>query len=85
MPSGECIVADIRNEVLSGQYLDIVAEASAESIESAMNVDAHTACHRYARLLQLGTAARPTDPTAAIFDIRSGPGEAFQLKTTCLA
>ena len=52
--------ADIRTEVLGGQYLDIVAEASgADSIASAMTVDTYkTACYTVSRPLQLGRGRR---------------------------
>ena len=50
---------DIRTEVLGGQYLDIVAEASgADSVASAMNVNTYkTASYTVSRPLQLGAAA----------------------------
>ena len=56
--------ADIRTEVLGGQYLDIVAEASgAESIHSAMTVNMYkTASYTVSRPLQLGASAA-ADPS----------------------
>ena len=82
--------ADIRTEVLGGQYLDIVAEASAaESIASAMNVDIFkTACYTVVRPLQLGRGrrrrpARRRWPPSG----NSGPTSAWRSSyaTTCLA
>ena len=80
--------ADIRTEVLAGQYLDIVAEASAaESIASAMNVDLFkTACYTVSRPLQLGVAAaadRP-DVQAAFGQFGTDLGVAFQLRDDVL-
>jgi geranylgeranyl diphosphate synthase, type I len=80
--------ADIRTEVLGGQYLDIVAEVSgAESIASAMNVDTFkTACYTVARPLQLGAAAaadRP-DVQAAFAEFGTDLGVAFQLRDDVL-
>ncbi|OBH00508.1 MULTISPECIES: bifunctional (2E,6E)-farnesyl/geranyl diphosphate synthase [unclassified Mycobacterium] len=80
--------ADIRTEVLGGQYLDIVGEASAaESIASAMNVDTFkTACYTVARPLQLGVAAaadRP-DVQAAFAQFGTDLGVAFQLRDDVL-
>jgi geranylgeranyl diphosphate synthase type I len=80
--------ADIRTEVLGGQYLDIVAENSgAESIASAMNVDTFkTACYTVARPLQLGVAAaadRP-DVQAAFKEFGTDLGVAFQLRDDVL-
>ncbi|MGA7051483.1 MAG: bifunctional (2E,6E)-farnesyl/geranyl diphosphate synthase [Mycobacterium sp.] len=80
--------ADIRTEVMAGQYLDIVAEASAaESIASAMNVDFFkTACYTVARPLQLGVAAaadRP-DVQAAFGEFGTDLGVAFQLRDDVL-
>jgi geranylgeranyl diphosphate synthase type I len=80
--------ADIRTEVLGGQYLDIVAEASAaESIASAMNVDTFkTACYTVARPLQLGAAAAADRPDVqAVFgDFGTDIGVAFQLRDDVL-
>ncbi len=80
--------ADIRTEVMAGQYLDIVAEASAaESIASAMNVDIFkTACYTVTRPLQLGAAAaadRP-DVQAAFGQFGTDLGVAFQLRDDVL-
>jgi geranylgeranyl diphosphate synthase type I len=80
--------ADIRTEVLGGQYLDIVAEASAaDSIESAMTVATYkTACYTVTRPLQLGAAAaadRP-DAAAAFGQFGTDLGVAFQLRDDVL-
>ncbi|PRI15539.1 bifunctional (2E,6E)-farnesyl/geranyl diphosphate synthase [Mycobacterium shigaense] len=80
--------ADLRTEVLGGQYLDIVAEASAaESIESAMNVNTFkTACYTVTRPLQLGAAAagdRP-DVQAVLGQFGTDIGVAFQLRDDVL-
>jgi geranylgeranyl diphosphate synthase, type I len=80
--------AEIRTEVLGGQYLDIVAEASAaESIASAMNVDTFkTACYTVMRPLQLGVAAaadRP-DVQAVFHQFGTDLGVAFQLRDDVL-
>ena len=80
--------ADIRTEVLGGQYLDIVAEASgAESIASAMSVATFkTACYTVSRPLQLGAAAAADRPdVAAIFgQFGTDLGVAFQLRDDVL-
>jgi geranylgeranyl diphosphate synthase type I len=80
--------ADIRTEVLGGQYLDIVAEASgAESIASALSVATFkTACYTVTRPLQLGLAAAADRPDiAAIFDqFGADLGVAFQLRDDVL-
>lgn len=80
--------SDIRTEVLGGQYLDIVAEASAaESIASAMNVDTFkTACYTVTRPLQLGAAAAADRPEVQTFFGRFGTdlGVAFQLRDDVL-
>ena len=80
--------ADIRTEVLAGQYLDIVAEASAaESIASAMNVDTYkTACDPVTRPLQLGLAAAADRPDVqAVFgQFGLDVGVAFQLRDDVL-
>jgi geranylgeranyl diphosphate synthase, type I len=80
--------ADIRTEVLGGQYLDIVAEASAaESIASAMNVDTFkTACYTVVRPLQLGVAAAADRPDVqAVFgEFGTDLGVAFQLRDDVL-
>jgi len=56
--------ADIRTEVLGGQYLDIVAESrGADSIESAMTVATYkTASYTVTRPMQLGAAAAADRP-----------------------
>lgn len=80
--------ADIRTEVLGGQYLDIVAEASgAESIASAMTVDTFkTACYTVSRPLQLGVAAAADRPDVHELFGRFGTdlGVAFQLRDDVL-
>ncbi|MDD4865983.1 MAG: polyprenyl synthetase family protein [Mycobacterium sp.] len=80
--------ADIRTEVLAGQYLDIVAEASAAaSVPSAMNVATFkTACYTVARPLQLGAAAAADRPDVqAIFgQFGTDLGVAFQLRDDVL-
>jgi geranylgeranyl diphosphate synthase, type I len=84
----QSVWADIRTEVLGGQYLDIVAEASAaESIASAMNVDTFkTACYTVARPLQLGVAAAADRPEvqAAFGQFGTDLGVAFQLRDDVL-
>jgi geranylgeranyl diphosphate synthase, type I len=80
--------SDIRTEVLGGQFLDIVAEASgAESIASAMLVNTYkTASYTVTRPLQLGVAAaaeRP-DVLAAFHDFGTELGVAFQLRDDVL-
>jgi geranylgeranyl diphosphate synthase type I len=80
--------ADIRTEVLGGQFLDIVAEASgAETVASAMNVNTYkTASYTVSRPLQLGAAAaadRP-DVQATFGDVGNGLGVAFQLRDDVL-
>jgi geranylgeranyl diphosphate synthase type I len=82
------IWADIRTEVLGGQFLDIVAEASgAESIASAMMVNTYkTASYTVSRPLQLGVAAaadRP-DVQAAFHEFGTELGVAFQLRDDVL-
>lgn len=80
--------AEIRTEVLGGQFLDIVAEASAaESIASAMNVDTYkTACYTVSRPLQLGAAAAADRPDVQDVFGRFGTdlGVAFQLRDDVL-
>ncbi len=80
--------ADIRTEVLGGQYLDIVAEASgAETVESAMNVNTYkTASYTVSRPLQLGAAAAAERPEVqAIFhQVGTDLGVAFQLRDDVL-
>ncbi len=80
--------SDIRTEVLGGQYLDIVAEASAaESIDSAMNVNTYkTASYTVTRPLQLGVAAAADRPDVheAFGQIGTALGVAFQLRDDLL-
>ena len=78
----------IRTEVLGGQYLDIVAEASgAESVASAMTVNVYkTASYTISRPLQLGVAAaadRP-DVQTAFHELGTNLGVAFQLRDDVL-
>lgn len=80
--------ADIRTEVLGGQYLDIVAESSgAESVSSAMTVNTFkTASYTVTRPLQLGVAAaadRP-DVQALFHEVGTDLGVAFQLRDDVL-
>lgn len=79
---------DIRTELLGGQYLDIVAEASAaESIASAMNVNTFkTASYTVSRPLQLGVAAAADRPDvhALFHDVGTDLGVAFQLRDDVL-
>jgi geranylgeranyl diphosphate synthase type I len=80
--------ADIRTEVLGGQYLDIVAEASAtESIASAMTVNTYkTAFYTVVRPLQMGAAAAADRPDVhAVFEqVGIDLGVAFQLRDDVL-
>jgi geranylgeranyl diphosphate synthase type I len=80
--------SDIRTEVLGGQYLDIVAEASrAESVASAMNVNTFkTASYTVARPLQMGAAAAADRPDVQkIFhEVGNDIGVAFQLRDDVL-
>ena len=80
--------ADIRTEVLGGQYLDIVAEASAaESIASAMAVNTYkTASYTVSRPLQLGAAAAADRPDvhALFHEVGNHLGVAFQLRDDVL-
>jgi len=80
--------ADIRTEVLGGQYLDIVAEASgAESVSSAMTINVFkTASYTVSRPLQFGVAAaadRP-DVQALFHEVGTDLGVAFQLRDDVL-
>jgi geranylgeranyl diphosphate synthase, type I len=79
---------DIRTELLGGQYLDIVAEASAaESIASAMNVNTYkTASYTVSRPRQLGVAAAADRPDVhALFqEVGTDLGIAFQLRDDVL-
>ncbi|GFG79868.1 geranylgeranyl pyrophosphate synthase [Mycobacterium paragordonae] len=88
----ERVWSDIRTEVLGGQFLDIVAEAStpasaAESVASAMTVATYkTASYTVSRPLQLGAAAaadRP-DVMAAFKQFGTDLGVAFQLRDDVL-
>jgi geranylgeranyl diphosphate synthase type I len=80
--------ADIRTEVLGGQYLDIVAESSgADSVASAMRVNTYkTASYTVSRPLQLGVAAAADRPDVlAIFhELGTDLGVAFQLRDDVL-
>jgi geranylgeranyl diphosphate synthase type I len=80
--------ADIRTEVLGGQYLDIVAEASgAESITSAMTVNLYkTASYTVSRPLQLGAAAAAdrADVHDIFHQVGTDLGVAFQLRDDVL-
>jgi geranylgeranyl diphosphate synthase type I len=80
--------ADIRTEVLGGQYLDIVAESSgATTVASAMIVNTYkTASYTVTRPLQLGAAAAADRPDVqAIFhDVGTDIGVAFQLRDDVL-
>jgi geranylgeranyl diphosphate synthase type I len=79
---------DIRTEVLGGQYLDIVAEASAdESIAAAMAVNTYkTASYTVSRPLQLGAAAAADRPDvhALFHEVGNNLGIAFQLRDDVL-
>lgn len=78
----------IRTEVLGGQYLDIVAEASgAESVQSALTVNIYkTASYTISRPLQLGAAAAADCPDllAAFHELGTSLGVAFQLRDDVL-
>ena len=77
----------IRTEVLGGQYLDIVAEASgAESVQSALTVNIYkTASYTISRPLQLGAAAADCpDLLAAFHEVGTSLGVAFQLRDDVL-
>jgi geranylgeranyl diphosphate synthase type I len=80
--------ADIRTELLGGQYLDILAEASAaESIASAMTVNTYkTASYTVSRPLQLGLAAAADRPDvhALFHEVGTDLGVAFQLRDDVL-
>lgn len=80
--------ADIRTEVLGGQYLDIAAEASgADSVASAMTVNTYkTASYTVSRPLQFGAAAAADRPDVQrIFhDLGTDLGIAFQLRDDVL-
>ncbi|MCV7231393.1 bifunctional (2E,6E)-farnesyl/geranyl diphosphate synthase [Mycobacterium branderi] len=80
--------ADIRTELLGGQYLDIVGEASAaESIASAMTVNTYkTASYTVSRPLQLGAAAAADRPDVhtLFHEVGTDLGLAFQLRDDVL-
>ncbi|WP_422746453.1 bifunctional (2E,6E)-farnesyl/geranyl diphosphate synthase [Mycobacterium sp. WMMD1722] len=80
--------ADIRTEVLGGQFLDIVAESSgADSVASAMTVNTFkTASYTVSRPLQLGAAAAADRPDVQqIFhELGTDLGVAFQLRDDVL-
>lgn len=80
--------ADIRTEVLGGQYLDILAEASAaESVASAMTVNTFkTASYTVSRPLQLGVAAAADRPDVhnLFHEVGTDLGVAFQLRDDVL-
>jgi geranylgeranyl diphosphate synthase type I len=80
--------ADIRTEVLAGQYLDIVAEASGvDSIASAMTVNTYkTASYTVSRPLQMGVAAAADRPDVleAFHELGNDLGVAFQLRDDVL-
>jgi geranylgeranyl diphosphate synthase type I len=80
--------ADIRTEVLAGQYLDIAAEAgAAESIASAMAVNTYkTASYTVSRPLQLGAAAAADRPDVhtLFHEVGDRLGVAFQLRDDVL-
>lgn len=80
--------SDIRTEVLGGQYLDIVSEASgAESIASAMTVNTYkTASYTVSRPLQFGAAAAADRPDIheAFHQLGTDLGVAFQLRDDVL-
>jgi len=80
--------ADIRTEVLGGQFLDIVAESSgAESVASAMTVNTYkTASYTISRPLQMGAAAAADRPDVQeIFhELGTDLGVAFQLRDDVL-
>jgi len=80
--------ADIRAEVLGGQYLDIVAESSgAASVQAAMTVNTYkTASYTVTRPLQLGVAAAADRPDVQAIFHRVGTdlGVAFQLRDDVL-
>ncbi len=80
--------ADIRTEVLGGQYLDIVAESSgATTVASAMTVNTYkTASYTVSRPLQLGVAAAADRPDVQSIFHKLGTdlGVAFQLRDDVL-
>ncbi len=88
----EGVWSDIRTEVLGGQFLDIVAEAStpasaAEAVAAAMTVATYkTASYTVSRPLQLGAAAAADRPEvmAAFNQFGTDLGVAFQLRDDVL-
>lgn len=80
--------ADIRTEVLGGQFLDIVAESSgAESVASAMTVNTYkTASYTVSRPLQMGAAAAADRPDVQqiFYELGTDLGVAFQLRDDVL-
>lgn len=80
--------AAIRTEVLGGQYLDIVSEASgAETVASALTVNIYkTASYTITRPLQLGAAAAADRPEIleAFHELGTSLGVAFQLRDDVL-
>ena len=81
--------ADIRTEVLGGQYLDIVAESSgATTVASAMTVNTYkTASYTVTRPLQLGVAAAADRPDVRRSSTRwaTTSGWPSSCATTCWA
>lgn len=80
--------AAIRTEVLGGQYLDIVNEATgAETVASALTVNIYkTASYTISRPLQLGAAAAADCPEvlSAFHELGTSLGVAFQLRDDVL-
>lgn len=80
--------ADIRTEVLGGQFLDIAAEASgADTVASALNVNTYkTASYTVSRPLQLGAAAAADRPEVQELFHQWGTdiGVAFQMRDDVL-
>ena len=78
----------IRTEVLGGQYLDIVNEASgAETVAAALTVNIYkTASYTISRPLQLGAAAAADRPDIqeAFHELGTSLGVAFQLRDDVL-
>lgn len=80
--------AAIRTEVLGGQYLDIVNEASgADTVAAALTVNTYkTASYTISRPLQFGAAAAADRPEIqdAFHEVGTGLGIAFQLRDDVL-
>jgi geranylgeranyl diphosphate synthase, type I len=78
----------IRTEVLGGQYLDIVNEASsAQTVASALTVNIYkTASYTITRPLQMGAAAAADRPEIleAFHELGTSLGVAFQLRDDVL-